>query len=247
MREELVELAPPDDLDDVPAGAAEDRLELLDDLAVAAHRAVEPLQVAVDDEGQVVEALARRDRERAQRLRLVGLAVAQEAPHPTGRGVLDAALVQVAVEASLVDRGDRPEAHRDRRELPEIGHQARMRVGGQAAAGLDLVAEVIELILGQPALEEGAGVDARCGVALEEDLVAHAGSVLAAEEVVEADLVQRRRRWRMSPGGRRCPGRGCWRAGPSPPRSSGSCAGCAAPSARRPGTSGSCSGEMVLM
>ena len=47
-------------LDDVPAGAAEDRLELLDDLAVAAHRAVEPLQVAVDDEDQVVELLARR-------------------------------------------------------------------------------------------------------------------------------------------------------------------------------------------
>ena len=58
--EQVVPLAAPDDLDDVPAGAAERRLELLDDLAVAAHRAVEPLQVAVDDEGQVVEALARR-------------------------------------------------------------------------------------------------------------------------------------------------------------------------------------------
>src|SRR5439155_531185 len=39
-REELVPPATPDDLDDVPARAAEDRLELLDDLAVAAHRAV---------------------------------------------------------------------------------------------------------------------------------------------------------------------------------------------------------------
>ena len=36
------------------------RFELLNDLAVAAHRAVEPLQVAVDDEDQVVELLARR-------------------------------------------------------------------------------------------------------------------------------------------------------------------------------------------
>ena len=78
--EQLVPLAGPDDLDDVPAGAAEDRLELLDDLAVAADRAVEPLQVAVDDEGQVVEALAGGDVERAERLRLVGLAVAQERP-----------------------------------------------------------------------------------------------------------------------------------------------------------------------
>ena len=56
--EQRVPLAAPDHLDDVPAGAAEERLELLDDLAVAAHRAVEPLQVAVDDEGEVVELLA---------------------------------------------------------------------------------------------------------------------------------------------------------------------------------------------
>ena len=65
-RQQVVVLAAPDDLDHVPAGAAEDRLELLDDLAVAAHRAVEALQVAVDDEGQVVEALARGDRQRAR-------------------------------------------------------------------------------------------------------------------------------------------------------------------------------------
>jgi hypothetical protein len=48
----------PRSLDDVPAGAAEDAFEFLDDLAVAAHRAVEALQVAVDDEDQVVELLA---------------------------------------------------------------------------------------------------------------------------------------------------------------------------------------------
>jgi hypothetical protein len=50
--QELVPLAAPDDLDDVPARAVEDRLELLDDLPVAAHRPVEALQVAVDDEGR---------------------------------------------------------------------------------------------------------------------------------------------------------------------------------------------------
>ena len=84
-REQLVPLAAPDDLDHVPAGAAERGLELLDDLAVAAHRAVEPLQVAVDDEGQVVEALARGDVERAERLGLVGLAVAEERPDARAR------------------------------------------------------------------------------------------------------------------------------------------------------------------
>src|SRR5690606_16990183 len=55
--QQRVPLAAPDDLDDVPPGAAEQRLHLLDDLAVAAYRAVETLQVAVDDEGEVVELL----------------------------------------------------------------------------------------------------------------------------------------------------------------------------------------------
>ena len=131
-RQEVVPLARPDDLDDVPARAAEHGLELLDDLAVAAHRAVEPLQVAVDDEGQVVEALAGGDMERAERLGLVGLAVAEERPDARVRGVEQAAVVQVAVEPGLVDGRDRSEAHRDRRVLPEVGHQARMRVGAEA-------------------------------------------------------------------------------------------------------------------
>ena len=55
LREQRIPVGAPQHLDDVPAGAAEDRLELLDDLAVAAHRPVEPLQVAVDDPDQVVE------------------------------------------------------------------------------------------------------------------------------------------------------------------------------------------------
>ena len=79
-----------------------------------------------------------------------------------------------------------------------------MRVGRQPAAGVaDLLAEAVELVLGQPALEEGAGVDAGGGVALEPDLVAAAGVVLAAEEVVEADLVQRRGARRRRRCGRR--------------------------------------------
>ena len=57
--EQRVPLAAPDHLDDVPPRAAEDGLQLLDDLAVAADRAVESLQVAVDDEREVVELLTR--------------------------------------------------------------------------------------------------------------------------------------------------------------------------------------------
>ena len=58
--EQRIPIGTPDDLDDVPAGAAEGPFQFLNDLAVAADRAVEPLQVAVDDEDQVVEFLAAR-------------------------------------------------------------------------------------------------------------------------------------------------------------------------------------------
>ena len=107
-------------------------------------------------------------------------------------GVLDAAVLQVAVEAGLVDRVDAGQAHRDRRELPELRHQPRVRVGREALAHavLDLLAEAQQLLLVEPALQEGAGVDARRAMALDVDLVAAAGVVLAPEEVVEADLVE---------------------------------------------------------
>src|SRR2546425_4752773 len=192
-REQVVPLAGPDDLDDVPAGAAEDRLELLDDLAVAAHGAVEPLQVAVHHENEVVQALARRDVERPERLRLVALAVAEEAPDPRARGVLHAAVGEVAIEARLVDGLERSEAHGYRREFPEIGHEPWVRIRRQALLER-LAAEVVEISLAEPPFEEGPGVDAGAGVTLEEDLVARGAVVLAAEEVVEADLVQGRGR-----------------------------------------------------
>ena len=77
----------PDDLDHVPARAAEVRLELLDDLAVAADRSVEALQVAVDHPDEVVQLLAPGQRGRAHRLGLVHLAVAEEGPHLAAGGV----------------------------------------------------------------------------------------------------------------------------------------------------------------
>ena len=57
-----------------------------------------------------------------------------------------------------------------------------------------LLAEAVELVGGQPALQERPRVDAGGGVALDEHLVAAAGMRLPAEEVVEADFIQRRRR-----------------------------------------------------
>ena len=134
---------------------------------------------------------SRGERDGAERLRLVDLAVADEAPHAALAGVVDLAVLEVAVEAGVVERADRPEAHADRRVLPEVGHQARVRVARQAAAAAaDLLAEVVEVVGGQAALHERPGVDAGRGVALEVHGVAGVAVVLAAEEVVEADLVE---------------------------------------------------------
>src|SRR5690606_33392078 len=121
--------------------------------------------------------------------RLVHLAVAEERPYVGVGQVLDAAAGQVAVEPRLVDRGDRAEAHRHRGELPQPGQAPRVRVRREAVAA-GLAAEVVQLGLGEPAVEEGAGVDAGGGVALDVELVAGAVRLLALEEVVEAGLVE---------------------------------------------------------
>ena len=109
----------------------------------------------------------------------------------------DAAVAQVAVEPRLHDRVHRAEAHRDRGELPEVRHEPRVRVRRQPVARpavRQLLAEPVEPVLGQPPLQVRAGVDAGGGVALDVDLVTPARVVLAPEEVVEADLVERGRR-----------------------------------------------------
>jgi hypothetical protein len=190
--QQVVPATAPHDLDDVPARPPEQRLHLLDDLAVAPHRAVEALEVAVEHEGQVVEPLPPGNRQGALGLRLVHLAVADERPHPRPGGVDQLPVLQIVVEASLVDGVEGAEAHGDGRELPEVGHQPRVRVGRQAV-GAALLAEGLQVGLGEAALQERPGVDAGGGVALEEDLVA-GPALLAPEEVVEADLEQLGRR-----------------------------------------------------
>ena len=168
--------------------------QLLDDLAVAAHRPVEALQVAVDDEDEVVELLARRPA-RSRR----GLSGSSVSPSPRkaqtlrSLGVGQAAGVQVLEEARLVDRHQRAEAHRDGRELPEIRHQPGMRIGGEAVA-VDLLTEAEQLLLGEPAFEEGAGVDAGRGVALDVDQVAAVALGRRMPEMHEAGVVEGRRR-----------------------------------------------------
>ncbi|GBE22121.1 hypothetical protein BMS3Bbin01_01484 [bacterium BMS3Bbin01] len=68
-----------------------------------------------------------------------------------------------------------------------------MWVRGDSPA-TDLEPEVVELVFGQAAFEEGTSIDARRGVTLDENLVAGGSIVLPAEEMVEADLVEGGRR-----------------------------------------------------
>ena len=183
----------PDDLDDVPARPPEDRLQLLDDLPVAPHRPVEALQVAVHHEDQIVEPLPARQRDGAERLRLVRLPVTEERPHPAVGGVGQAPAAEVLEEPGLVDGHQRPQAHRHRGELPERRHQPRMRVRRQASAA-HLLTEPVQLLPAQPPLEEGPGVEPRRRMPLEIDQVTAVRLCRGVPEVHLADVVERRRR-----------------------------------------------------
>src|SRR5262249_13382880 len=73
--QERVPVAPPDHLDDVPSRTAEPRLQFLNNLPVSTNGTIQALQVAVDDEDQIVQLLADRQIDGPQRFRLIGLTV----------------------------------------------------------------------------------------------------------------------------------------------------------------------------
>ena len=106
-------------------------------------------------------------------------------------GVGQAAVGQVLQEPGLVDGHQRPEPHGDRRELPELRHQPRVRVGRQPAAA-GLLPELVQLLLGQASFHERPGVDAGRGVALQVDQVPAMALGRGVPEVVEAHVVQGR-------------------------------------------------------
>src|ERR1700693_1055544 len=66
-----------------------------------------------------------------------------------------------------------------------------MRIRRKAAAGFQFTAKIFELLGGKAAFEKGAGVHAGRRVALEVDGVALEFICAAAEEMVEADFVER--------------------------------------------------------
>jgi hypothetical protein len=192
-REQEIPLGTPQHFDHVPAGADEERFEFLDDLAIAAHRSVEPLQVTVDHERQVIEILARRERQARNRLRLVHLAVAEHTPHVPVARRCETAMFEVTHEPRVVDRRDRAEPHRTGWELPEVRHQPWMRIGAEAAAA-DFLAIIRKLLFAQPPLEERAGVHAGRRVRLKEHEVAAPVGSGGSEKVIESEFEDLRSR-----------------------------------------------------
>ena len=108
------------------------------------------------------------------------------------RGVLDSAVRHVLVELRLVNRVDRAETHRHCWELPEIGHEARVRIGRKPAREVGLLlTEPVELVLCETTLKVGARVHTGCCVALIKNLVSTAGVIGTAEKVVVPNLIKR--------------------------------------------------------
>lgn len=93
LRQQRIPITAPNHLDDFPAGAKEDRFQLLDDFAVAAYRTVETLKITIDDPDEIVEPFARSERERAEAFRFIGFAVADERPYALLARVLEAAVL----------------------------------------------------------------------------------------------------------------------------------------------------------
>ncbi len=193
FRQQPVPAGTPDNLDDIPAGAEKCRLEFLDNLAVAAHRPIESLQVAIDDKDEVIEVLAHGHRDGPHRLRLVHFPVTEKRPDLAIRRLNQFSVLEVAHEARLIDRHHRPQPHGDGRELPELRHEPRMRIGRQSAPA-HFTAEAVQLVLAEPTLEVCTCVYAGGRVPLEKHHIAEVLRARGAPEMIETDFVKRRRR-----------------------------------------------------
>ena len=188
--QQLIPTTAPDNLDNVPAGTGEDTFQLVNDFAVTGDRAVQTLQVAVDDEDQVIQFFTGRDGDSAFRFRLVHLAVAQEGINGLFGGIFQTTVFQILEEFRLIDSTDWAQTHGDGRELPEFRHQFRVRIRGQTVT-VNFLTEVVHLLFGQTAFEERTCVYARRNVALEVNQVAAILLVARTEEVVKAHFIER--------------------------------------------------------
>ena len=100
-RDQRIPVGSPNELDDIPSGAAEDTFKFLNDLAIAADGTVEALEIAIHDERQIVEILPRRQGQCAEGFWFVGFAVANKRPD-TWHFLDEAACLQISGETRLI-------------------------------------------------------------------------------------------------------------------------------------------------
>ena len=158
-------------------------------MPITAHRAIESLQIAVNDEGQVVELFARSEREASDGLWLVHFAITKDAPDVTLQRALlqQAACLQIANKSRLIDRIQRPQPHRPSWKLPESWHQPRVWVGAQAITA-DFLSIVRQLLLAQSTLQKCPRINTGRGVRLKVDKVTALAIGTGAKKVVESDF-----------------------------------------------------------
>src|SRR5690606_36194670 len=119
-------------------------------------------QIAVHYPHQVIQAFASGKRQGAHGFGFIHFAIAEYPPDLTISAVDQAPVGQVMHEARLVYGADGAYAHGSRGELPEIGHEVRVRVAGQTAGAIGDAAQflpvMLQVSLAQSAFEESASI-----------------------------------------------------------------------------------------
>lgn len=128
--EQRIPIRSPDNFDNIPSSAPKSRFQLLNDLAIASHRAIETLQVAVDYPDEIVQIFPACQGECSRRFRLIHFAIADKTPNPGFFRTEKAATLEVTIEARLIYGHDRRESHGHGGKLPKVWNQIRVRIGG---------------------------------------------------------------------------------------------------------------------
>ena len=163
----------PNHLDDIPACTSKITFELLNDFAVAAHGAIQTLQVAIDDKDQIVEFFPASEGESAERFWFIALTIAQECPDFAVAHFDQVTGIEILHDVGLVDGLQRPEPHGHRGKLPIVRHQPRVWIGRQSL-GAGFTTKVIHLRLADAAFQKRSRVNTRGSMALKVDQIARA-------------------------------------------------------------------------
>ena len=113
----------------MPAGPDKSKIKLLDDLTVASNRALESLQITINDKCQIVEIFSGCQGQSCEGFGFIHFAITKNSPQLPLLGLSQLSVFEVAHEVRLKDRGDRAYPHRASWHLPEIFQKPRVRVG----------------------------------------------------------------------------------------------------------------------